>query len=549
MIAVGVYPTRELEKRTQLFSALALAFPLRFEPLDSTSGRGLGAVISFNEVGSPIDGGGKRFVVDETVRRAGRATIRFGDRPPLDARLRRRRLVDATVAPSAIAPREGDTVLATADGQPVWVNRGGTTDVVAYAPGELADGALLRDRLDAGRFVELLPLVHFLREVCAPAGWQPPAPRAVFVLDDPNLHWRSYGYLSYPELIRHAHTCSYHMSMAMVPADGWYAHAGTVRLFSQNEDVVSLCVHGNDHRWHELGRLESKDEARRVVAQAVRRIAAFQRRTGLTVSPVMAPPHESCSEHSMAVLLELGFEAATVTRPYPWMPFGSSESPYATPVSNHVLSGWGIAELMPDGLPVSVRREFSAYDDIVLRSFLDQPLILYGHVSDLAVGLDQLERAAMAVNGVPDVRWGSLADICRTNFEQRRDGKALELRSFARVIRVRVDPDIDEIRLQPPARVRGFDSGLSVRLDPSAHDSVSIEKDTVVLPAERGSTTTIEIRWRPEHEIAPETVPSPAFSGRALTRRVLSEGRDRAAPLLRGSRTMSRETATVMADS
>jgi hypothetical protein len=538
---VGVHPASELRARSRLFSALAQAFPVRFEPVEPGVAAP-DAVVAFGEgpPGDLADGGpAKRFLATAASGRARRCTVRFGAAPALDGRLRGRSLVETGVAEPSVSPRGRDVVLAAIDDAPVWLRRSGpngVTDVVGCAPEELADGEPLRDRLEGGRFLGLLPLVHFLREICSDSMWQTQPPRVSFVVDDPNLHWPSYGYLRYPELVRHARAHLYHVAMAMVPADGWYADARSVRLFRENGDVLSLCVHGNDHRRHELGRPETRDEAQRVVAQAVRRIAAFRRRTGLAVSPVMVPPHESCSAESMGVMLELGFEAATFTRPYPWMPFGPSDSPYSTPVPGHVLSGWAPAELMPDGFPVLVRREFTAHDDIVLRSFLDQPVVLYGHVSDFAEGLDALEAAAAVVNSLPGTRWGSLVELAAGNFEHRRRGDVLEIRPFARRIRVSVDPGVTQIRLRPPPRVDGFGYGVVVASHGDDGPPPAVAGDLVLLRADREGTTTVTIEWRRAREVAPETVRRPGLGGRALARRLLTEGRDRATPLLRRAR-------------
>ena len=49
--------------------------------------------------------------------------------------------------------------------------------------------------------------------------------------------------------------------------------------------------------------------------------------------------------------------------------------------------------------------------ELVLRAFLDQPLILYGHHEDVAPGLDVLGEAAEDVNRLGETRWCSLGEI------------------------------------------------------------------------------------------------------------------------------------------
>jgi hypothetical protein len=52
-------------------------------------------------------------------------------------------------------------------------------------------------------------------------------------------------------------------------------------------------------------------------------------------------------------------------------------------------------------------------EDHVLRAFLGQPSILYGHHDLLADGLEVLGQAAQELNRLGSVRWSSLAEIAR----------------------------------------------------------------------------------------------------------------------------------------
>jgi hypothetical protein len=525
---VGVFPERELRLRTRLFGALAQAYPVRFDAIETPDAPGCDAVIAFGtEIADRTDLPQSFVIAPPSGAAAAPRDVRFGDSAALDARLRGRALSDGTVTDSALVARSGDEILASVDRDPLWLKRhvrGCSIDTVACGPPDLQDGEVLRDHIDPGRFVRLLPLIHFLREVCAPALWHAPPPRAVFVVDDPNLHRPSYGYLKYPELIEDARACRYHVAMAMVPLDAWYAHRATVRLFRESSDVVSLCVHGNDHVKHELGTPSSLEAARRIVAQSLRRVEAFEKRTGLPIARVMAPPHEACSAESMQAMLEVGFEAATLTRPYPWMPFGPAYSHYAAP-DGQLLAGWEPAELVCDGFPVLVRRQFEEHDEIVLRGFLDQPVILYGHVSDFEGGLESLRSAASVINSLPAVEWGSIGELAARNYRWRREGDVLELLPFARRLRVEVSPDVAEIRIEPSS------GEVDVTLDGARAPSLVVEDGRLQLGRDRSGPAVVELRWRASAEPlqnAHRTTPSP----RALARRLLVEARDRVAPFV-----------------
>lgn len=490
-----------------------------------------GHVDSFDHIDVPL-----RRIVFERAE-AGRrepAMIAFATVDALDRRLRGRTLRENGVRGSKLEPIESDEILATADGNPVWLRRAShhsVTDIVISGPDELQAGEFLRDRISPGRMIELLPLIHFLREVTAAVAWTPTRPRAALVVDDPNLHWLSYGHLRYPELVKHARECNYHIAMAMVPLDAWYAHGRAVHLFRENADVVSLCVHGNDHRQQELAQPSSRAEAILPLASAMRRITAFETRTGLSVSRVMVPPHEACSSATMEIMPDLGFEAACATRPYLWVDFGTSSSGYNSPWPDHLLCGWRMTELMQNGFPVIIRRGFDECDDAILRKFLDQPIVLYGHVDDFANGLAVLERAASLANSLGDISWGPLSEIGASSFETRRRGATLHVRPFSRRVRLQVDPDVTEIELSPPTWVGGFDNGFDVH----AQDvRVGTEGNSLTFDGERLGVSVIEIRWRSERELSHlDARRRPAGGAAAVVRRVLTETRDRLQPFAR----------------
>jgi hypothetical protein len=499
---VGVFPGAALAARRTLFDALEQAFPVRFE---AAGGRArFDALVAFAE--PPAGAPARRFVAAPAHRVAVAGRVAFTASSRLDARLRGRTLAEDHGPATGLDVRAGDEVLARFDGPAVWLRRG-DADVVAGGPAELRPGGFLRDLVSPGRVIGLLPLVHFLREITADLAWERPAPRAAFVVDDPNLHWRSYGYVRYPELVRHARKHRYHAVMAMVPLDGWYAHRDTVRLFRDHHDVLSLVVHGNDHRRHDLERAATREEARRLLATAQARIARFERRTGLDVGRVMVPPHEACSAACMEAMGEAGFHAASATRAYLWLDFGSPPSAYNAPWPDHVLSGWHMTEQLPDGFPVLIRRELHQADDVVLRRFFDQPLVLYAHASDFAEGLGPLEHAAALVNSWPGVVWAPLPDIAAACYETRLEGTTLRVRPFARHVRVEVPPGVEDVAIEPPPRVAGF------------------ERDPIAVTG----PGTLEIAFG-----SPATVNGhrPRFDGAAVARRLLVEARDRLQPLM-----------------
>jgi hypothetical protein len=523
---VGIHPRAELERRTALFAALGEAFPsVRFEGREAGARSDLDALIDLGdgaEASAAAAAGIRALAAGGAEGEAGEATeVTYLHCPGLDSRLRDQTLPDRHLAGhAALAPPAAAETLAAADGEPLWI-RSGLLDVTALSPLELAPGEPLRARLGRDRSLALLPLLELLRALTAADRWQPPPPRAAFLLDDPNLHWPSYGYLKLPRLARHSAEHGYHLALAMVPLDAWFAHPTAARLLRERSSL-SLLIHGNDHFGGELGGVELDADALTLAAQARRRIDSFERRTGIAVSPVMVPPHEECSEAVARALARVGFDAITMTRPYPWLAPTPGHWLDAPPGAG-ALAGWRAADYTPGNLPVLLRLPFSerhwSAAELALRAYLDQPLILYGHHDDLRDGLDVLARRAAAVNRIGRVHWASLGDVAAANFEHRVDGELLRLRPYSRRIAVEVPEGVTHAVVEPP---RGLEAGERV-LAPGG--TVPTGESFPVT-----GSGSLELALATADAVAPDSAPAPRRRPWPLARRLASEARDRATP-------------------
>jgi hypothetical protein len=445
---IGVLPQGARAARTRLFDALEHAYPIRFEEIAFGDGGvaladldGLLAIGAESPAELPAGVPCLRALGEERASAGATASVAVSAHPSLARALHGAQLSDRwtdSLPTQALGP--GQVTLAATDGAPAWVLAPAATELVAAAPdgaatepdaatpdtapaelvsaapAELAPGEALRERLAPGRCLALLALVHFVRRVTRDRALQAPLD-AAFVLDDPNLHWPRYGHVRYAEIARHAQEHGYHMVIAMPPIDGWLAHPRAVRVFREHPDRLSLCVHGDDHLGPELGRIHSPSEGRALADRALARAAAFQRRTGIPYERVMVPPHEQLTEAAAHGLFTAGFASVCVSRPYPWIAPtrpGAAAALSTGPPQRGALAGWEPRELVAGGLPVLLRTGFNApREDLVLRAFLGQPLILYGHHDLLADGLDVLADATAAIDALGDVRWGSLATIAR----------------------------------------------------------------------------------------------------------------------------------------
>ena len=155
---------------------------------------------------------------DGSVRRIQDSLVEFASTHGVDPRLRGRRFNDmSVVGQPALECSQVDEILASTSAGPTWVRRAGegpNLHVSSIPLGDLDPGESIRDHCRFDRFSSLLPLTHLLDEVTRELAWTPPPLRASFIIDDPNLHWPTYGYVHFKELARHAEAHGYHIAMA-----------------------------------------------------------------------------------------------------------------------------------------------------------------------------------------------------------------------------------------------------------------------------------------------------------------------------------------------
>ena len=184
------------------------------------------------------------------------------------------------------------------------------------------------------------------------------------------------------------------------------------------------------------------------------------------------------------------------------------------PEGSSPLAGWEPASIVDERAAGDAAACASAepVEDLALRAFLDQPLILYGHHGDMTRRPRPARRAGGAWStGSGDVEWMSIADIAASNVATRVEGDTLRVRMFTRRARVQIPAGVEHVAVDTPSH-RG-------------EDAVAIG-----LP---DATGTVEIRL--ERQGAPDTatIPAPGLRPGRSRRRLMGEGRDRMVPLYR----------------
>jgi hypothetical protein len=465
--------------------------------------------------------------VAELIPRGSSSKITFTNRPEVDATLRGREITaDDAVGARALPQWLQHVVpLALKDGSAVWATQGlghCRHHYVALSPPALNDGEALFTHFSGQRLVCLLPLVLFVRSLAEDQCWVPPPLQATFMFDDPNLHWTSYGFVDYGEMVRHAVARNYHVSMATIPLDAWFVHPPTALIFKENAGRISLLYHGNDHVSRELARSQSSEELRRTLCQAVARIVKLEARAGLEVARVMAPPHGACRETALSEMALLGFEAVCVSR--------GSLHYYSAGASWARTIGMRPCDIVA-GLPVIPRFGLSreCRNDILIAALLRQPIVPMTHHYAVADGYDLMDETASFVNSLGKVTWGSMKTISRSLYSRRQDDRTLCVRMLSKRVGILVPPGTTRIQVERPWLVDSAEEALLWR--PMTEDrrwTVASRPDGIAVQA----GVMVEIASCPARSTRTETHDAGLHRLAPVARRVLTEARDRALPSL-----------------
>jgi hypothetical protein len=534
MKTVAVFPGEAFDRLRRCWDGLAALESVQFRAADDVRDPCSDALIAVNvplSVAEEATAAGKRtfaFVSAKPMLGAlAGEPVQFTRSSFLDPILRGRRLQDSSVPLNCPWVMLVTEPLAAKGDTPVWSRvrfQGEAADLVAYPAPECVESPYLFPHCRSGAFMRLLPLIHFLREVNGGAAWRRPPVRACFMLDDPNLHWGSFGFVRYRRLVASARKHNYHVAFATVPLDAWFVHQPTAKLFRENADRVSLLIHGNDHTREELARPRSAERCLQIAAQALRRTETLEKCCGFGVARVMAAPHGSCHAEMAAAMLRVGFEAACISR-------GSIM--YSNPAEQWPATvGLTPAEFLGGGLPTIPRFALTdkCHTEVILAVFLGQAIILVGHHQDLNDNHRTLETLAGFINDLPGARWTNLEAIARSNYWLSTADDVLRIRTYSRRWDLSVPEGVRHIVIEPAwQRESGRPDRVQVGREGQA-TPLTLDGDRYSMDAQ-GSRALWVSHLAERHEDH-RTVAAPPVTLWPLVRRLLSEGRDRLQPWL-----------------
>jgi len=449
------------------------------------------------------------------------ATVRFTSSTSVHRAFRDTALIDRSLKKCSPVPQTFEC-LAEIGETPVWaVDRtaGRESHFVGIDLPPFGSDDFFHVHFRATRWFAMVPLLHFLRQLLGSEGWQIPEPRATFIIDDPNLHHRSYGYLDFETLVKHAEAHNYHATVATVPLDAWYFNRDVATLFREHSQNISLMMHGVNHIPDELARDYSDQDALVLLAAGLRRIAEFERRSGLKVARIMAAPHGAFADFIADPMLRLGYEAGCVSigSLIHWNP----DKPWPTDLGLPIAQALG-----RQALPV-FHRVGTNEVDVRLSAFLGHPVIIATHHHDYVSHFTRIESLAKIVNQISDPRWMSIQDISRTNYVATVESDVLCVKPYSRRLTIPLSEDLKALQIAASPFCPETTLDLhEMRMNPQqVADGRALCRCEII-------NNEIQISIPPHNPVDYETVDPMPLGLWPVARRLLAEGRDRAKPIL-----------------
>jgi hypothetical protein len=433
-------------------------------------------------------------------------------------------------APGAPVPADsGEVVIATCNGDPAWIRRpasagAGAMDLTSVALPRLSPERLLSQCFNREQFLGVLPILNFLKTICAESEWSIPPLRASLVFDDVNLRWSTYGCLNFRALAESARERGYHAGLAVIPLDAGSVQQETAALFRERSDQLSILIHGNKHLKFELVRDRPALERIAILAEARQRMSNLAKMHRLSVCAVAEPPYGIFRSNYVQALAALQYEAVLCTfRQFLQCNPASAQSP---------SFGLDAVECMPSGLAMIPRIPAAAgwETESVLAAFLGQPVVIAGHHFDADRKLSFVEQLVDQVNGLGPVNWSNLSDVAASRFVWRKEGATVRIRAFSRRIVASIPDGVNAVVVERPWIDNGSQEVLNWRPLRGEVASQRCPEVSESFPVVGGQT--LEIISPIPHPVDPQGIVLPLASPWPVLRRALAEARDRCYPYL-----------------
>lgn len=284
-----------------------------------------------------------------------------------------------------------------------------------------------------GKFLQLAPLVMFLKYSSKERGWHSQGHFANLTIDDPFLA-EPQGHLSYKLLLEEMRKTNFHTTIAFIPRNFDRNKPEVVSLFKENPERFSICLHGNNHSPYEFYKYaaapgdpypaKSLHEQETNIVQALARMGKFQKLTGLPYDRIMVFPWGIAPSPTLGLLKKYNFLATCNGVSVP-LDAAAPDDPLFNlrPVTLHFANFPSLKRYHSRG-----RTQFDLAADL----FLDNPILFYEHEDFFAKGSNKFNETAELLNNLqPDLLWRRLGYIIQHLYlEKSRDDGNYDIKAF-----------------------------------------------------------------------------------------------------------------------
>ncbi|PQP35622.1 hypothetical protein C6A37_01605 [Desulfobacteraceae bacterium SEEP-SAG9] len=258
-------------------------------------------------------------------------------------------------------------------------------------------------------FSQFIPLMMFFKHVFKEVCWHTDNLYANFIIDDPTLK-KNYGYLNYTKLINCMHKHNFASTIAFIPWNYKRTDKNIAKLFLNENDKLSICIHGCNHTQAEFATTD-KDKLNAIIQLATKRMFTHQILTGIDFEKVFVFPQGHFSLAAMRMLKINNFLAAVNSTAY------TVDSSYLK--ISDVLD---VAIMGNENFPLFTRRYPSAeIIDFAIDAFLRKPLLIVEHHGFFKDGYLKIGKLVKQLNSISSkIKWKSLNDILKTTYLERK---------------------------------------------------------------------------------------------------------------------------------
>ena len=331
-----------------------------------------------------------------------------------------------------------------------------------------------------------VPAVSYIRWAFVHSAWGAPEANACLVIDDPLLRAR-YGFVRFRELLALMKQHRFSTSIAFIPWNWRRNDQEVVKLFRDNPESYSLCIHGCDHTAAEFG-TSDRQRLRAVASEAARRMSLHEPRTGLAHDRVMVFPQGVFSAEANPELKRAGFNAVVNTEVHS-VPFGKRDLT--------ISDVWNVAVMAYGDFPIYTRRyPAQGVGNLAFDLLLGKPCLIVIHHDFCSNGCVRLVQFIDQLNALKvPLTWRSLGDVVRRSYRQKElspDSVEIEMYGTELWVKNRSDQRkrfiikrrdsepsaVKEIRAESDQIAWNFSEGriaFEIELKPCESSTVSVE--------------------------------------------------------------------------